>query len=169
MIMIQHKINSIVFLFLISSTLFSCEDELPVVNKVSNLDAYIGDWQGAEIITLKSDASGDTVSLEETLRLIADSPTEGRFEVVDTLAMVVNEGVFTVSEITNEDLSLPPARILRLRFLIEDDNDEFEQGINGENVYYDYETYNIQEVSANTLVLTDATSDSDLVTYTYVK
>lgn len=163
------KINTLLITFFVSLALFGCEDERPTVQKIANLDTFVGDWQGEQIITLKSDASGDTTELTETLRLIADSPTLGRFEIVDTLSVVVNQGSFTVAEVSNPDLSLDAPLILRLVSLVADDEDAFEQEVNGENVYYDYQTFNVEELSANTLVLTDATSDSDLVTFTYVK
>lgn len=167
---IQNKITTLLILFPFALAFLACEDETPVVQKVSNLDVYVGDWQGEQIVRIKSDASGDTTELTETLRLIADSPSSGRFEIVDTLSAVVNQGSFTVSEVSNADLSLDAApRILRLIFLVEDEDDAYEQEVNGENVYYDYQTFNIREVSSNALVLTDATSDRDLVIYSYVK
>ncbi len=167
---IKHKIRTLLTLLPFVLALSACEDETPVVQKISNLDAFVGDWQGKQIVRIKSDGRGDTTELYETLRLIADSPSSGKFEVVDTLSAVVNQGSFTVSEVSNADLSLDAApRILRLIFLVEDKNDAYEPDVNGENVYYDYQTFNIREVSSNALVLTDATSDRDLVVYSYVK
>ena len=165
----KNKIYTLLIIFSTTLALLGCEDEIPMVQKVSNLDAYVGDWQGQQVITIKNDASGDTVALEETLRLIADSPTSGRFEIVDTTATVTDEGTFTVSEVTNSEVSIDPPRLLRLISLVEDSDDSYEQEVNGENVYYDYQTFNIREISANRLVLTDATSESDLVMYSYTK
>ncbi len=158
-----------ILLLVISLGLGGCEDEAPVVTQVNDLSTYAGDWRGVDVVTIKSNGSGDTVAFTETLRLLPGNGTSGNFEVIDTAAVILSQGTFTVTQITNDDLSIGSPRLLRLSALEEDTDDEYGPTVNGEDAYYIYSAFNVIEVSANQLVLSDARSDSDRIRYTYTK
>ncbi len=158
------KIQVIYILTLIMALgIMACEDESPMAVEVNDLNEYVGDWTAVEKITLKNNGTGDTLELFETLKLMVEGTNSGKFEVLDIDQNVTSEGTFSI--VRSAD-SFP---LLRLETLVPDTNDAYEQEVNGENVYYSYQSFNVREVSTNKLVLTDATSARDLIYYIYSK
>jgi hypothetical protein len=158
------KIQVIYILTLIMALgIMACEDESPMAVEVNDLNEYVGNWTAVEKITLKSNGTGDTLELFETLKLMVEGTNSGKFEVLDIDQNVISEGTFSI--VRSAD-SFP---LLRLETLVPDTNDAYEKEVNGENVYYSYQSFNVREVSTNKLVLTDATSARDLIYYIYSK
>ena len=145
---------------------FSCEDEAPDVIEIDNYSAYSGDWNGVESSVFKNDGETvETSTLKETLRLEAS----GSYQVLDSLAMVQQDGFFSITEITGNEYNTGTTILLQLVDVQEDTEDLYEN-INGENVFYSNSTFNVIESSGSTLVLSNARQEgSDFVTFTYSK
>lgn len=143
---------------------FSCEDELPAVEKVNDNSPYVGDWNGVAGYVFKNNGEDiDTLALEETLRL----ESSGDYQIIDLMDEVLEDGFFTLTEFSHEEYDTGTATLLQLIDIQEDVEDNFED-INGENVFYSSSSFNVIEVSSTKLVLSDARQNGrDFVTYTY--
>jgi len=158
------KIQVIYILVLIMSVgIMACEDESPVAVEVDNLAQYVGDWTAVERITLRNNGLGDTLELFETLKFTVEGNNSGKFEILDVDQNVTSEGEFSIVKSTT---GFP---LIRFISLVPDTNDAYEQDVNGENVYYSYQSFNVRELSNSQLILTDATSARDLIFYYYTK
>ena len=150
----------------IAILVYSCEDEITEVIEIDNYSAYLGDWKGVESSVAKND--GETVEtspLKETLRLEAS----GSYQVLDSLAIVEQEGFFTLTEVIGEEYDTGTATLLQLSDVQEDTEDLYAD-INGENVFYSNSTFNVLEISGSRLVLSNARQEgSDFVMFTYSK
>lgn len=150
----------------ISALFVSCEDEAPEVVESDSNSAYLADWTGVESSVFKNDGETiETSPLKETLRLEAS----GSYQVLDSLAMVQQEGFFTLTEVTGKEYDTGTATLLQLSD-VQEDTENLYADINGENVFYSNSTFNIIEISGSKLVLSNARQEGgDFVTFTYSK
>ena|GEM_PF-2723852 len=144
----------------------SCDSEAPEVVEITDFTTYLGDWNGMERAIFKND--GETIErtpLAETLRF----DVSGNYQKLDTLAVILEEGLFTITEVTNKEYDTGTATILQL-VDVQEDIENLYTDINGENVFYSNSTFNVIEISSTTLVLSNARQRGrDFVTFTYTK